>query len=799
MSAVQHLGKDWFTKARGSRLWARVVGGAWLLAALVLSPAAAAGAPAGSEPYSPADATGRAIYLIEFTEPGLLQRSPPPARQRFDPTSEAAQNGLAQIQAEQAIHLQAISRTLGAEPEVTHRFLVTHSGIAARLDEREAMMVRAVPGVKSVERERLYEMDTYRGPSFIGADTIWDGSNVPGGVGTRGEGMLIAMLDSGVASTHPAFANDPVCGHGVGATPNKLVSFLDCSSTDGIGMCDGPSPEDADGHGSHTSSTAGGNTLTGTAVPPPALQISGVAPCAHIRSYKVCPGISCPGADIQAGMDSVLLHGDADVMNFSISGGADPWNDNDRKKLDLVAAGVLVAASAGNTSAAVPDPVGNVNHRGPWVMTIAASTHDGTSGLVSASGPGTPPPATQNIAVTRGSAAPVGTVLADHPIRHYTGQDPTMEGCTPGEDGVPGGANPFPAGFFNGAAALIHRGTCAFTKKITNAFNAGADFVLIRNNQPTPVSMNTTAQPAVPAYSMDQTPGNALVAFVDANALSATIDFVPKGDTLAGFSFRGPTQSPLQNLTKPDVTGPGVSIYAAFPTTVDPTGYGSISGTSMSSPHAAGAATLVRAVHPDWTVPEVKSALMMTAFTGGTRENGTTPWDTDDVGSGRLDLTKAARAGLVLNETAANFLAADPELAGDVRTLNLAAVRDLSCTPNCTWTRTVRNTLGTASSWTAVGNSAVTGAFGVTVAPSSFTFTGGLAETQVLTITATPHMDLTTAVAFGDVVLSEAGSQSPNLRITVAIEGLGTAELFDDGFESGNTTPWTGSCSGCGP
>ena len=158
----------------------------------------------------------------------------------------------------------------------------------------------------------------------------------------------------------------------------------------------------------HTASTTGGNTLGPGDVPPPAppapfTEISGVAPCANIRAYKVCPTNSCPGADITAGMNSVLLHGDVDVMNFSISGGTSPWNDNDRRKLDLVAADVLVSASAGNTSAGVPNPVGHVNHRGPWVMTVAASTRDGDiAGQVSASGPGTPPPDTQDIAHGQG-------------------------------------------------------------------------------------------------------------------------------------------------------------------------------------------------------------------------------------------------------------------------------------------------------------------------------------------------------------------------------------------------------------
>ena len=157
----------------------------------------------------------------------------------------------------------------------------------------------------------------------------------------------------------------------------------------------------------------------------------------------------------------------------------------------------------------------------------------------------------------------------------------------------------------------------------------------------------------------------------------------------------------------------------------------------MSCPHLTGSAALLRAVHPTWLPPEVKSALMMTSFNGGFKENGTTPWDPDDVGTGRIDLTKAAHAGLVMNETFANFLAANPSTGGDPRTLNIPSVRDMNCSPSCVWTRTVRNTKTVPTSWTATG-SAITPGFTVNVEPPSFNFTGNLTETQVLTITATP-------------------------------------------------------------
>ena len=69
---------------------------------------------------------------------------------------------------------------------MSHYFLMSHSGIAARLTPEEAQAVRGLPGIKSVERERLYHTTTFRSPEFIGANQIWDGTAVPGGVGTQG-------------------------------------------------------------------------------------------------------------------------------------------------------------------------------------------------------------------------------------------------------------------------------------------------------------------------------------------------------------------------------------------------------------------------------------------------------------------------------------------------------------------------------------------------------------------------------------------------------------------------------------
>lgn len=717
-------------------------------------------------------------YLIEFSEPGLLsfQQSRTP-QQPFDAQAPEVRAWAAELQRQQADYRSAMAAMLGRPIEVTHHYLATHSGFAARLTADEAARVRKLDGVRKVEAEQVETLDTYRGPTFIGADTIWSGANVPGGVGTRGQGMVIGVLDSGAVLPHPSFNDDPSCGHGAGGNPGKVLSSLDCSTTDGAGLCNGPTPLDTNGHGSHTASTSGGNTLTSAATPAPPIpvgftSISGVAPCANLRIYKVCPGSSCPGAAIQAGLNSVLLHGGVNVVNFSISGGQTPWTDNDRRKLDLVNANVLVAASAGNTSDTVPNPVGQVNHRGPWVMSVAASTHDAqASGLVSASGPGTPPANTLNLPMSKGSDSPNGSSQVNMPIRHFLGQG-ASEGCTAT---VPA----FPAGFFTGAVALIHRGGCSFTEKITNAFSAGAAFVIIRNNQAAAISMSTPGQPAVPAYSIEQTQGNNLVAFVDANPTTATVNLdIVAGNVLANFSLRGPTPAPLADLQKPNITGPGVSILAV---TTDPSGYGLLSGTSMSSPHLAGAATLVRKIHPTWSVPEVISALQSTAVRVGRKDTVVTAWDWDDVGSGGVDLTKAARAGLVFNETFANFLAANPATGGDVKTLNLPSVRNRACSPSCTFTRTVRSTLAGPATYDVTVDQPT--GFTAVVSPSNFTVAAG--GTQALTITLTPLLgEPGSAIRFGAINLVRQLGNEPTQHITVAVQGAGPPQtIFANGFE----------------
>jgi subtilisin family serine protease len=736
------------------------------------------------------------VYIIRFAEPGVLhytggtQGIPATAiasaRQRkLDARSVAAQAYETYLIDRRSAHVAEISRALGRDLAVTHHYAITMNGVAATLMPNEAVRVARLPGVAAVRASRNFVLDTYRGPEFIGASAVWDGDGVPGGIGSRGQGVVVGLIDSGINSQHPSFADDATCGFG-GAN-HKLLSAVDCSTTDGTGACNGPDPEadPGNGHGVHTASTAVGNRIDATASPPPTIppphtSMSGVAPCAQLRTYEVCPITGCSDAAITAGIENAIADR-VDVVNFSIgpncgSQPADsPWSDGDEIWLDALGADVFVAASAGNTRSGCQDPAGRVSNISPWVTTVAASTHDENVsgfGSMSATGPGAPPANTQTISLTPGSGLDVGQPMSDVDIRYYA-TNPI--GCT-----VNGG---FPPGYFAGAVALIARGNCAYEEKIDNAQAAGAVLAVIYNNEDGYVQMGVGSA-TLPAYSILRSEGLAYIDFLDGSAPApVTIDFTPaamQGDVLASFSLRGPDV--VTTVTKPDLTGPGVNIYAALDAAEN--NYGYFSGTSMASPHVAGAAALVRSIHPDWTPSEVKSALMLTAANDGTEENGATPWTPDDVGGGRVDLTHAALAGFVLDETREDFFAADPANGGDPKTLNLAGLRNVDgCdAPNpCTWTRTLHGVLPGPSSWTVSVNAPA--GLAVEIDPPTFAFDGTGATTdtvfangfdarlaQTITVTATTDASLAGA-QFAEILFHEANGAAPDAHMSVAVKG----------------------------
>ncbi len=767
------------------------------------SPPAGPIASDGSDRAKAADSDprrGKGTFIVMMKEAplatykGTVRGMPAPDRirnakgkMRIDVAGDAAQDYVGYLQQQQT-HLKTRMSTMMGR-DVKPRLGMQHAvnAIIVDLTSAEAAAVRRMPEVRFVEEYRVDKLDGDMGPQLIGAEPVWNGTNPGAGGQYRGEGMVIAILDTGINFGSPSFsATSPVGGYAhvnplgsgvyVGTCANfgvdaarcnaKLIGGYDYVCGEPVNKCGAPNVSeepgfgDTHGHGSHTASIAAGNprdvVYSGVA-----RRISGVAPRANIIAYDVCyydeeEGGECPQISSVAAVDQIVAAGIVDVINFSISGGDQPWSDSvSLAFLGAVEAGVYVAASAGNAGPS-PNTLGHVE---PWVASSGSVQHGRGYFSLALQVTG-PAPVPQNVATVLVAEGIGGTPHAS-----------TIPGTTPlkisaGIDSVDDGCAAYPSGTFSGAIAVIRRGTCDFLVKVENAAAAGAIAVLIASDTSV---WNYIQVPGatIRAFSIKQSDGNALRDFALSRPNATAQIAFPVGalpntpDVLSAFSSRGPAGR--FNLLKPDVAAPGALVLAAVSGSTL-TGFenavGLLSGTSMASPHHAGAVALIRQARPSWTAPEVKSALALTANQQVFNEDGTTLATPFGRGSGRIQVDRAINAGLVMGETAANYRAANPATGGDPATLNQPSLASNRCFPSCTFVRRFRNTQAVSSTW----NLTLEGLSGSV--PASITIPAG-ATTEV-SITISPSA-ASNAWLFGNVVLSQPGSSSATLRMPVAV------------------------------
>ncbi len=722
------------------------------------------------------DKTEVSRYIVLF-EGASLSR----AKGSAGINSIEGQNYLDSLAVNRQTMLTKAESLLGRSIQVRYIYDVILNGVSVELSAQEAEELQSLPGIRKVLKDQDYTYTTDAGPEWIGAGDIWDGAAVPDTVGTKGEGVLVGILDGGINFDHPSFSDTPDDGFVYSWTGDYLGVCAPAGDPDYADACndkvvgawsytyDAPSdfvtPEDAEGHGSHTASTVAGNFVDvdfyGTEV-----TISGVAPHAQIVAYDVCyptpDGGQCAGEDSVAAVQQAILDG-VDVINYSISGGENPYSDGvELAFLDATAAGVTVSTSAGNSGPGAA----TVAHRSPWLLSTAATSHNRkfTSEVDFSN------PLYENILTLAGENPFTTDVINSDVI--YAGEDSGNDlGCVA-----------FPAEFFNDSIALIKRGTCTFSEKILNAEAAGAAGVLLFTDDRAPVAPSVSGT-TIPGVMLDipGTVGDALAAWVTAQS-DETVSISAFGalhsddyaDIMADFSSRGPNTT--FDVLKPDIAAPGLEILAAVADgVIDPDGETELDlyqGTSMSSPHDAGAAALLTALHPDWTPAEIKSALMLTAYDMLLKEDKTTAADPFDIGAGRIQLEMAGLTGLVMDESIDNYEAADPDQGGDVRTLNTASVYDSACVGECSWTRTFTSVADLPATYT------VSAPAWITVAPASFTINPG--ASQEITITA-------------DVSAYEPGEWIfANIEFLTDDTHPGTvAELLAEDFEVWPPAGWT--------
>ncbi len=623
----------------------------------------------------------------------------------------------------QQTFIQSAEFVLGHSLKINFQYQHAFNGFAVELTASEANLIAQLDNVVSIYQETVQELLTDAGPAWMGAPSVWDGS--ANGLATMGEGIVIAVLDSGINSDHPSFAD--IGGDGYDHInplgDGKYLGVCDSTNPDYqpdfacndklIGVHDfidghpndPDSPEDSDGHGSHVASIVAGNIVTANLVAPTyALTdtISGVAPHANIIAYDVCRG-GCPDSLILAAVnqvisDSMVLPNGIAALNLSITGGNDPYNDPiELAFLAATEAGIFVSAGAENSG----PTAGSVGHISPWVSTVGASTHNRKmlNQITHMEGGSNPP------AIISGLGLSAGYGSAEIV---YAGDYTSTETVTPALCGVGSSGDynsPWPPDTFDGEIVVCDRGGFGRVEKGANVLAAGAGgYILIDNGS------GVLADPHVlPGLHISEADGAILKSWlISTTVQTATISGLivdvadANGDILAWFSSRGPAQN--LDVLKPDITAPGFTIWGAA---ANGSGASSefflSSGTSMSAPHNAGAAALLAAVHPDWSPHQIKSALMMSAYTGENlyKEDGVTLAAPFDVGAGRIDLYNAANAGLVMDETMANFAEANPDLGGDVTLLNIPSLSDWNCYQGCVWTRTVESTRHFTTTWSA--------------------------------------------------------------------------------------------------
>lgn len=645
-------------------------------------------------PVSP-DATTR-VYLpaIQSGGPGASDMVQAPQPQRPEPGSLTVSEKLAPESSESAakaevapsaqgtpdqFRVESVIVVLedGADPsaavaagggQVVHRFTKVFNGVSMIVPQANVGDVAGAAGVKAVYPDELLQLDTNRTPEFIGATAAWAAL---GGQSNAGEGVVVGILDSGIWPESPAFSDPDPSGKPYPPPPggpypcefgntawnpndapftcnNKVIGARKFLATYQAFFGQEPyefnSARDDDGHGTHTASTAAGNGQVPVSLLGNDLGlISGIAPRAHIIAYKVCGEAGCYTSDSAAAIEQAILDG-VDVLNFSISGGANPYSDAVALAFrNAYANGIFVAASAGNSG-----PGANtVNHRAPWVTTVAASTSDrGFQSTVTLNGAGGATLSLVGASLTRGVSTPAPVVINT--------ADPLCQ-------------TPATPGAFTGQIVVCQRGVNARVAKSANVAAGGAVGMLLYNL--TPQGTNTDLH-SIPTVHLESGEGAQLIAFLNANSgVTATFtDGAPgvtQGDVLAGFSSRGGAGQTL-GVSKPDITAPGVNILAGY------TGleygvatpiFNFLSGTSMSSPHIAGVAALLKDLHPDWTPGQIKSAIMTTAkIAGVVKEDGVTPANAFDTGSGRVDVAAAINPGLTFDESAQNYIALESQL-----------------------------------------------------------------------------------------------------------------------------------------
>ncbi|MDN4605948.1 S8 family serine peptidase [Sporosarcina highlanderae] len=498
-------------------------------------------------------------------------------------------------------------------------------------ETEEAGFTESVEIVTPVDGQVDAFMDTSIG--FLGIEALW-------AEGYEGQGIKVAVLDTGIDADHPDFQG--IYKGGKNFIPNSSVYTRerkddDASETSPVERPAGTPEFNANGsafytsHGTHVAGTiaAIGNNEYG---------IKGIAPKIDLYAYRVL-GAYGSGATsgIVKAIDTAVIE-KMDVINLSLGGGANTETDAGSFAINnAMLAGTISVIATGNS--------------GPNRGTMGTPA---TARLGIAVGNTTNPEANYfgevNINSGEFNLSKVlnlmGTTYGKNLANQLDGEYSLV--AVPGV----GKASDYADLDVEGKVALVSRGEIPFVDKIAAAKDNGAVAIIVHNfagGTGAPGPSGTFLGDAfeyIPTFDMSQTDGDAIrAALAQAEGTISFSNFdktMTAGDEVNNSSSRGPS-TPNFDI-KPDVTAPGTNIMstipmykADFPEATYEKAYTRKTGTSMATPHIAGIVALIKQANPDWDAFDVKVALSNTA-----KILDTDKYDVFAQGAGRVNAYAAA-------------------------------------------------------------------------------------------------------------------------------------------------------------
>jgi subtilisin family serine protease len=704
-----------------------------------------------------------------------------------------AEGGRASSLASERTKFKAALKGAGIQAQERFDYRNLWNGYSLQMSATDASRVARLPGVAAVYPVVNIERPPQPEEGGSTIDVInaitQTGVDEARAQGWTGAGVKVGIIDTGIDYDHPDLGG---C-FGPGCKVEFGYDFVgDAYNSGGVGTAPipnpDPDPDDCNGHGTHVAGITGAKAAAAGGV-------TGVAPDVTLGAYRV---FGCAGSSSSDVINAALERAWADgmqVVNMSL-GAALQWPQYPTVYMSGVLAknGVSVVASAGNNGA-----TGSFSLGAPGVGAgvIGVASYDNAKVLLSVFTVNGNDIGYQPMTFT----PPVPTAGTEEIV--YVGR-----GCVDSDTTTPGNqTDPYladPAG----KAALIDRGACSFNEKYLRAVAAGATSVVIANNVPGVVNGTLGAAPpagvTAPAVGISQADGLLI------RAQAAPVSMVwtarsgafpnPTANLISSFSSYG--LAPTLDL-KPDVGAPGGAIYSTYP--LEAGGYATLSGTSMSAPHVAGAVALMLQANPALKPLEIRDRLQNQAdpkVWSGNPALGFLDF-VGRQGAGMIDVADTINATVGI--TPAKLPLGEGAAGPQTRTLTVRnwgtdpVTFDLSSVNTLSFGRLISPS-GTTNAPTAFSQPAFVGAASVKFATPSVTVPAG--GTAVVKATITPDPNTSSSGAFtgrvygGYLVLTPSTGGEP-LRVPFGgFTGDYQAVQPLDGFNNATPLPWLTKLAG---